>query len=94
MSSGQDGKSNNLDIFISRGIDDHFRSLAEAGIDDFHASVSQCAGNNFRSSIMSIEARLRHQNADTVQGQTSLVYGYLRSRARHLKKSITARRLP
>jgi hypothetical protein len=53
-----------MNIFLQRGIDDHFRSLAQAGVDDFHAGIAQRAGDYFGAAVMAVKAGLRYQDAD------------------------------
>src|ERR1700733_10456905 len=34
--AGEDGQSDNLDVFLKSGVYDHLRSLAQAGVNYFH----------------------------------------------------------
>src|SRR6266700_3184943 len=45
-----------VDVFLQRGINDHFGSLAQAGVDDFHSGVAKGAGYHFCAAVMTVEA--------------------------------------
>ena len=54
-----------LDALKERGVDDHFRRLAESGIDHLHASIAQRPGDYLGAAIMSVEAGFCHQHPDS-----------------------------
>ena len=56
--AGQDRETDDLHVFLQRGVDDHFGRLAESGVNDFHAGVTQGAGNDLGAAIVAVEARL------------------------------------
>jgi hypothetical protein len=53
-----------IDVFLQCRGSNHFRCLAQTGVDNFHAGITQRAGDNFCASIVAVETRLRHQDAD------------------------------
>ena len=61
--AGEDGKADDVDVFLDGGGGDHLRRLAEAGVNHFHASVTQCARDNLRSAIVAIQAGLGNQHS-------------------------------
>ena len=68
---GQHGKSDDVGVFLQRGIDDLFGSLAQTGVDDFESGIAESAGNDFRAAVMPIEAGLGDKHADLFIHQNS-----------------------
>jgi len=62
--AGEDGKPDDIHVFLQGGIDDHLRRLAQAGVDDLHARIPQGAGNHFGAPIMPVKAGLGNKDAD------------------------------
>src|SRR5580704_8723702 len=62
--AGENGQSDNLDVFLQRGIYDHLRSLTQAGIDHFHARVPESPRDNLRSPVVAIQTRFGDQHPD------------------------------
>ena len=56
---------NYLDIFLQRGLDDHFWRLPEAGVNDLHTRVAECPGNKLGASIVAIQPRLCDKYPDS-----------------------------
>src|ERR1700693_1765759 len=77
MRSGKNGQADNLDIFLQRGIDDHFRGLPETGIDNFHTRIPQSARDYLRAPVVSVEAGFGDQHPD------SMIHKRLRLRLRY-----------
>src|SRR5512143_2010006 len=66
MRSGKNGQADHLDIFLKRGVDDHFRGLPETGIDYFHTRIPQCASDYLRAPVVSVEAGFGDQHPDSM----------------------------
>src|SRR6266481_3999592 len=62
--AGENGKADNVDVFLDGGGGDHLRSLAQAGVDDFHAGIAQGACDYFCAAVMAIQAGLGNQHPD------------------------------
>jgi hypothetical protein len=62
--AGQDREPDHVGIFLKRGADDLFGSLAEAGVDHFHPGVAQRAGDDFGAPIVAVEAGLGDNDSD------------------------------
>ncbi len=64
VSAGEDGKADDVYVFLDGGGGDHFRGLAEAGVDDLHAGVAEGAGDDFGAAVVAIEAGLGDQHSN------------------------------
>src|SRR5580692_11370438 len=64
VGAGEDGETDDVDVFLDGGGGDHLRGLAQAGVDHFHASVAQGTGDDFRTTVMAIQPRFRNQNSN------------------------------
>ncbi len=53
-------ESDDLNIFLERGIDDHLWRLPQTGVDDLHASIAQRPGDYLRAAVMTVKAGLRY----------------------------------
>ncbi len=62
--AGEDAEPDAVHIFLEGRVDDHLRRLAQAGVDDFHAGVAQRAGNDLGATVVAVEARFGHQDAN------------------------------
>ena len=56
--AGEDGKADDVNVFLHSGGGDHLRRLPQAGVHDFHAGVTQCAGDYLCPAVMAIETWL------------------------------------
>lgn len=65
MRPGENRKANYLNIFLHRGVDDHFWRLPEASVDDLHTRVAKCSGNYLGASIVAIQPRLGDKYPDS-----------------------------
>jgi len=66
VGAGEDGETDDVDIFLESRGGDHLRSLAQAGVDDFHAGVAKGAGDNLGAAVVTIQPRLGDQDANVL----------------------------
>src|ERR1039458_215853 len=64
--AGEDGQSDNLDVFLQSGVYDHLRGLAQAGVYYFHARVAESPRDNLRSPVVAIQTRFGDQYPDAM----------------------------
>jgi len=60
--AGEDGETDDVDVFLDGCGGDHLGSLAKAGVDDLHAGIAQGASDDFGAAVMAIQARLSNQH--------------------------------
>jgi hypothetical protein len=58
----QDGEADECDVLLQRDRDNVLDALPDTGIDDLEPSVAQRPGDDLRAAVMSVKARLGHQN--------------------------------
>src|SRR5580704_3347050 len=63
VSARQNAQADRIDVLLHRRLRDHLGRLMQSRIDHFEAAVAQCARDDLRAAIVTVEARLRHQNA-------------------------------
>jgi hypothetical protein len=61
---GEYRKTDDLHIFLERGVNHHLRRLAQTGIDDLHASIAERASDHLGPAVVTVETGLRYQDAD------------------------------
>jgi hypothetical protein len=64
VSAGENGKPDNVDVFLYSGRGDHFGSLTEAGVNDFHARVAEGSGDDLGAAVVAVETGLGDEYAD------------------------------
>jgi hypothetical protein len=64
VGAGEDGKADDVDVFLDGGGGDHLGSLPQAGVDDFHAGIAEGAGDYFCAAVMTIKTRLGNQHTN------------------------------
>lgn len=62
--SGENGQSDDLNVFLQRRAHDHFGSLAQAGVNHFHARIAEGAGNYLDATVVSVEAGFGYKHPD------------------------------
>ena len=56
MRPGKHGQSDNLHIFLQRGVDNHLRGLSQTSIDYFHARIAESLRDHLGAAVMAIKA--------------------------------------
>ena len=64
VSARENGQADHVNVFLQRGIHDHFRGLPKPCIDNFHASVAEGASDHFGAAIMTVQAGFGHEHPD------------------------------
>src|SRR5437867_5898995 len=73
VGAAQGGQADRVDVLLDRGLDDVLGRLPKARVDHLHARVPQRPGDDLRPAVVSIEARLRDQDADLLPDRTTSV---------------------
>src|ERR1700675_1056506 len=66
MGAGEDRQSDDLDVLLQRGVNDHFRGLAKASVDDLHAGIAESSSDYFRSPVVAVQTGFGDQHPDTI----------------------------
>ena len=66
MCTGQNAQSDDVHVFLQRGLDDHLWCLPYAGVDDLHAGVAERARDYLGASVMAVESGLSNQYSNRV----------------------------
>src|SRR5258708_29179446 len=61
--SRQDAEADRVHVFLHGRFGDHLGCLMQSRVNHFEAAVAERACDNLRTAIVTVEARLRHQNA-------------------------------
>src|SRR5215207_2106564 len=64
MGTGKNAKSDHVNVFLQRGICNHFGRLEQASVDHLHPCISEGAHHYLRTAIVSVETRLGDQYPD------------------------------
>src|SRR5205814_10694030 len=65
--STQDGKTDDVDVFLDRGGRDHLRRLVKAGVNDLHSSITKRGGDDFCATIVAIQTRFCDEYPNSCQ---------------------------
>ena len=60
----EDREAHRVGVLLDHCLGDLLRRLVEAGVDHLHACVPKRTGDDLRAAIVSVEARLGHDDAD------------------------------
>ena len=74
MGARENRKANYLNIFLHRGVDDHFWRLPKASVNDLHSRVAERPCNNLGASIVAIKPRLSDKYPDSTLHPLPKVY--------------------
>src|SRR5690348_2415337 len=58
MSTAEDRQSDDIDVFLKSGSNNHFGCLTQTGVNDFHACIPESACDYFRATVVAVQARL------------------------------------
>lgn len=62
MSPAEDRDTDGINILLKGRGGNHLRRLSEPGVNDLHSRVAECTGDDLRSTVVTVQARLGHQN--------------------------------